>query len=85
MPIVKLFANLRDAAGSKEVFLAGSNIRDLVLELVERYPALAPFLLDHGEISARIIITVNGHPTKDKKDAVMEQDEMAIFPPIAGG
>jgi molybdopterin synthase sulfur carrier subunit len=85
MPNIKLFANLRKIAGTKEVSITGASIGDVVSELVKRYPALAESLLKDGQIRPHVIITINGNPITDLNAAVMEQDQIAIFPPIAGG
>jgi sulfur-carrier protein len=85
MPLVKLFANLRKTAGTKEISVPGASIGAVVSELVERYPGLAENLLENGQIRPHITITKNGHPTPAMDMPVAEEDEIAIFPPIAGG
>lgn len=85
MPHIKLFATLRNAAGVKETSNSGANLREVVLELVKRYPGLSGILLENGQIRPHVIITINGHPTTDMNQAVTVQDQIGIFPPIAGG
>ena len=85
MAVVKLFANLRNIAGIKEATIPGAAIGPVISELVKRYPALAEKLLENGQIRQHVVITINGHPTMDMDAAVTEQDQIAIFPPIAGG
>ena len=85
MPIIKLFANLRKVAGTKEVLVTGASVGGVVSELVKRYPALAANLLENGQIRPHVIITINGHPTDDVNARVTETDLIAIFPPMAGG
>jgi molybdopterin synthase sulfur carrier subunit len=93
MPTVKLFANLRKVAGTKETFITGASVGAVVSELVKRYPALAANLLirspgdfpGDGQIRPHVIITINGHPTDDVDAPVTEQDIVSIFPPMAGG
>ena len=85
MPNVKLFANLRKIAGTKELSVIGANTGAVVSELVKQYPQLAGHLLEDGHIRPHVIITINGHPTNDMDIALTEQDQIAIFPPIAGG
>ena len=85
MPIIKLFANLRKVAGTKEVSVTEASVGGVVSELVKRYPALAEHLLQDGQIRPHVIITINGNPITDVNIAVTEQDQIAIFPPIAGG
>lgn len=85
MPKTKLFANLRNAAGIKEASITGTSVQMIVSKLVEQYPTLESYLLENGQIRQHVIITVNGHPTSDWDAPVTEQDQIAIFPPIAGG
>ena len=85
MPVVKLFASLRKVAGIKEASIAGTAVGPVIFELVSRYPALAEKILENGQIRPHVVITVNGHPTKDMDTSLTEQDQIAIFPPIAGG
>ena len=85
MPIIKLFANLRKVAGTKEASITGASVGGVVSELVKRYPALAESLLVEGQIRPHVIITINGHPTEDVNAPVTESDLIAIFPPIGGG
>jgi molybdopterin synthase sulfur carrier subunit len=85
MPIIKLFANLRNVAGVKEVSIMGTSIGAVVSGLTKWNPALAGHLLENGQIRPHVIITVNGHPTTDMDAMVKEQDQIAIFPPITGG
>jgi len=85
MPQIKLFANLRKAAGEKEVSVTGASVGGVVSELVKGYPALMEHLLENGQIRPHVIITINGNPITDANVAVTEQDQIAIFPPITGG
>ena len=85
MPDVKLFANLRKIAGTKEVSVTGASVGGVVSELGKRYPALAESLLENGQIRPHVIITINGNPITDVNLAVTEQDQIAIFPPMVGG
>ena len=57
----------------------------MLVELVNQYPALAVHLLEDGKIRPHIILTINGQPTLDLDAVLNEQDQIAIFPPIAGG
>lgn len=96
MPVVKLFANLRKLAGSKEVFISppsgmlrsaaqGTTIGSVMSELVSQRPALEGVLLENGNLRPHVLVTLNGHTTTDLSLQVAEQDVIAIFPPIAGG
>lgn len=75
---VRLFAALREMAGSSEVDATGRTAGDLVDELSERY----------GERFAKVAavgsIVVNGERA-DRSTPVAEDDEVALLPPVSGG
>jgi MoaD family protein len=85
MPIVKLYANLRKLAGTKELSVPGSTVRAVLSELVEQYPPLGAVILENGELRQHIVVTINGHNAVDLDAPLMEQDVVAVFPPMAGG
>jgi len=85
MPVVKLFANLRKLAGTKELSISGATIGAVMNELVSQSPALDGVLLENGNLRPHVIVTLNGRNTSVLSMQVAEQDEIAIFPPIAGG
>ncbi len=85
MPAIKLYANLRDIAGTKELSVTGSNLGETLDELVRQYPALEGMILEDGQIRPHFVITINGHNATDLEAPVTEDDTIAIFPPIAGG
>ncbi len=85
MPRVSLFASLRKAAGAKEVPGTGGTIAEVLANLVERYPLLAAQLVEDGRIRPHVVITINGHTITDEHAPVAADDQIAVFPPIAGG
>ena len=85
MPIVKLYANLRKLAGTKELPIMGRTIGAVVNELVRQHESLAEVIFKNGELAPHIVITLNGQNTISLETPVREQDVVAIFPPIAGG
>ncbi len=85
MPVVKLYANLRKLAGTKELSITGGTVGAVVNELVRRYPSVGDVIFENAELRQYIIITVNGQNITDLETPVAEQDSIAIFPPIAGG
>jgi molybdopterin synthase sulfur carrier subunit len=46
---VKLFANLREAAGSSELQLSGEKVIDILLSLTEKYPGLKDLIFEKSE------------------------------------
>jgi MoaD family protein len=85
MPVVKLYANLRKLAGTKEVFIPGATVRAVLNELVKQIPALDGILLQNEGLRPHVVVTLNGHNKIDINMQVQEQDVIAVFPPIAGG
>ena len=85
MPTIKLFANLRKIAETKELSVNETTLSGVLNELVERVPALDGVILENGQIRPHFVITINGHNTDELDVTVTEQDLIAIFPPIAGG
>lgn len=85
MPFVKLYANLRKLAGTKELPITGTTVGAVVNELVQQHPAVRDIILKNGELAPHIIVTLNGHNITDLEAPVTAQDIIAIFPPIAGG
>jgi len=90
--IVKVFANFREICQSKTVEVPmenGNRVIDIMETLIQMYPALEeevftpertfkPFV--HVFINGRNIIHADGLQTR-----VLESDQFALFPPVAGG
>ena len=85
MPVVKLYANLRRLAGTKELSIRGGNVKDVVSELARQKPRVGEIVLQNGELAPHVIVTLNGRNIIEFETPVVEQDIVAIFPPIAGG
>ena len=85
MSIIKLYANLRNLAGTKELSITGASLGAVLNELIQQYPALDGVILESGQVRPHFVISINGHNTTDLDVPVTEQDVIAIFPPIAGG
>lgn len=85
MPTVKLYANLRKLAGTKELSITGATVGALVNELARQSPSLGAVLVENGALRRHVIVTLNGQNIVDLETPVAEQDIVAIFPPIAGG
>src|SRR5512144_994436 len=85
MPIVKLYANLRKLAGTKELSITGATVGAVVNELVRQKPPIGEVMLENGQLRQHIILTLNGQNITDLETPVAEQDIIAVFPPIAGG
>ena len=89
---VKVYATLRPIVGGALVPAEtgpGQTVRDLVDEMVARWPGLRPEMVDEqGKLLPRIQIFVNGRSIAfgDGLATVIPVDaNIAIFPPVGGG
>ncbi len=82
MPLVKLYATLRKAAGEKEYRSQARDVGQVLKELRERYgEGVSRYLRD-------CIVLVNGQNVgylKGKRTRLEADDEVSVFPPLAGG
>ena len=88
MATVKLFGNLRKKVDESHLQVSGSNVRGVIATLCEDKPSICELLLEDGDIRPHFIITINGHDihlTDGLDTAVTQEDQIAIFSPIAGG
>lgn len=92
---VKLFANLREAAGTSELQLSGERVLDVLLLLTEKSPKLKDLIFEEPEkagenlaICASINVLINGNNVRHLEglDTLLsDADEVAILPPVSGG
>ncbi|MFN2233444.1 MAG: ubiquitin-like small modifier protein 1 [Anaerolineales bacterium] len=88
MATVKLFGNLRKQADRSNLQVTGSNVRTVIETLCQNKPSIGDLLLEDGEIRPHFIITLNGHDINlaaGLDTVVGQEDQIAIFSPIAGG
>lgn len=89
---VKIYATLRPIVGAAVVPAqtpTGAPVQALVEELVNRWPALRPEMLDaDGRLLQRIHIFVNGKDItflNGVETVIPEGANVDIFPPVGGG
>jgi molybdopterin synthase sulfur carrier subunit len=89
----KLFANLSETAGEKEVEVdvePGATFGDAFDALLEAHPELREEVLDEdGAIRDHIRVLRNGDnpfvEDEGHETILEEDDELALFPPVSGG
>jgi sulfur-carrier protein len=78
MPVLRLFAQAREAAGTSHDAVDGDTVDQVLAAARARY----------GEVFAGLLpsckVWVNGEPAHGS-DPVTEGDEVAILPPVSGG
>jgi len=78
VPVLRLFASAREAAGTGRIELPGTTVADVLdaarAELGDRFAAV----LDGARV------WVNGEPA-EPGDPVGPDDEVAVLPPVSGG
>jgi molybdopterin converting factor small subunit len=78
VPVLRLFAAAREAAGTGRDDVPGATVGDVLDAAVERYgPAFAAVL-------ATSRVWVNGDGA-ERGDPVRDTDEVAVLPPVSGG
>jgi molybdopterin synthase sulfur carrier subunit len=89
---VKLYASLRQAAGTKMMDIdvsTGKSIGVVLIEVTRRYPILDKFIWKkEGELSEHAHVFINGENIRHMaglETAVKPEDHVDIFPPLVGG
>jgi len=90
---VRFHATLRQAVGGKHVdaeWRDGLTVWGFVTQMIERYPALGPHLLDaEGKLARHVHVMVNGRDapylTHGLETALGSTDKIDVFPPVGGG
>jgi molybdopterin synthase sulfur carrier subunit len=89
---VRVYATLRQSVGAKEVEVgggAGDTVRDVLTRLLLAHPGLEERILDRdSHVRPAVSVFVRGRNIKllDGLETVLEEgDDLALFPPVAGG
>jgi molybdopterin converting factor small subunit len=89
MAAVRIPPTLRaEVGGLRELEARGDTVREVIDDLVERYPPLAPQLLDDGEVASFVNVYLGGEDirTLDGLDTpVSEGESIILLPAMAGG
>ncbi len=88
MAIVKLFGNLHQLTHARRLTVTGETIGAVVEAICRENPPMRDVLLDNGQLRPYFKIMLNGHDislAQGMETPVGEHDQIAIFPPVAGG
>lgn len=85
---IKLFGGLRQIAGTKEQDITGATIREVLEKICADDESLHKAIFDGTKLHQHVRVMVNGRDSElvqGLETPVSEDDQIAIFPPIAGG
>jgi sulfur-carrier protein len=89
---VKLYASLRQAAGTKMMDVdvsSSTTIGNVLIEVTRMYPILDKFIWkNEGELSKHAHVFINGENIRRMaglETAIKPEDHVDIFPPLVGG
>jgi sulfur-carrier protein len=78
VPVLRLFASAREAAGTGRIDLDGATVGDVLRAATERFGDQFEAVLGTSKV------WVNGEPA-GLDDSVSADDEVAVLPPVSGG
>jgi molybdopterin converting factor small subunit len=88
MRVVRIPPTLRnEVGGARQVEADGETVREVLDDLVERHPALAPQILQDGGIAPFVNVYVGGEDvrTLDGLDTRVNGSSLILLPAMAGG
>jgi molybdopterin synthase catalytic subunit/molybdopterin synthase sulfur carrier subunit len=78
VPVVRLFAGIREAAGTGRADIDGATVGAVLEAACQRYGEGFATVLAHCRV------WVNGEPAGNDQP-LSERDEVALLPPVSGG
>lgn len=78
MPVLRLFAQAREAAGVARLDVDGSTVGDVIAQACRRFGP------DFAAVVSSSRVWLNGQAASDA-DVVGPGDEVAVLPPVSGG
>ena len=78
MATLRLFASVKQMAGTGSVVLSGATVADVIEEASERFGS------EFSDIANNCRIWLNGNPTEIDNPG-SDDDEIALLPPVSGG
>jgi molybdopterin converting factor small subunit len=88
MTAVRIPPTLRaEVGGERQVEASGDDVRAVLDDLVDRYPALARQLFEGGELAPFVNVYLGGEDvrTLDGLDTTVNGQSMILLPAMAGG
>ena len=85
---IKLYGGLRQKAKGAEHAVSGATLRDALENLCQNNAPLHAAIFAGDGLRPHVRVMVNGHDcelAKGLETAVHPNDQIAVFPPIAGG
>ena len=89
MSVIRIPPTLRgETGGEKQVVADGETVRDLVVDLVERFPGLRTQIMEDGELAPFVNVYVEGEDVRTLDGLETTVDDGAtviLLPAMAGG
>jgi len=89
MSVIRIPPTLRqETGGEKQVEARGENVRELLVDLMGRFPALREQLVEDGDIAPFVNVYVEGEDVRTldgMETAVREGSTVILLPAMAGG
>jgi molybdopterin converting factor small subunit len=89
MAAVRIPPTLRaEVGGSRELEARGGTVAEVIDDLVDRYPALGPQILQEGELAAFVNVYLGGEDIRTREGLdtpVRHGDQLILLPAMAGG
>ena len=85
---IKFYGGLRQIAGNKELEITGTTIREVLEKICEDNESLHMAIFDGANLHQHVRVLVNGRDSElaeGLETPVSANDQIALFPPIAGG